>query len=386
MKKIIWIVLFNLAILSCVAQTTFSCTSAGTTCPCTYGTSFAEFYANYHGDVQSFFSTTTAGLSRNDATINYATDNGWGSIVPPAANNNADPNNYSTRWSGRIYLAAGTYTFWLTSDDGSYFWMGGNALVVNPTTATAFINNGGLHSPATVSSVGIFTNNCLQDFKLHFGEQGGNNRCVLEYGSTGLGIARQVIPASLFCPCMSITNLPVGLTNFYGTANKENITLGWATAMERDNLRFTVYKSGDGINWTELGERPGSGTSTTARKYSLTDNQPEPGLNYYYLAQTDEDGAVEKFNIITVDFNNTKLYIKLFPNPFTDRFTITSTSEWRSIDVISVYDALGLPVTVPVSKQNKFNLELNTSALPKGSYIVKIQSAYQVIVKRMVKE
>lgn len=367
------------------AQTTFSCTSAGTTCPCTYGSSFAEFYANYHGDNQSFFTSNTASLTRNDATINYTTDNGWGSIVPPASGSNADPNTYSTRWSGRIFFAAGTYTFWLTSDDGSYFWLGGNSLVVTPTTAAAFINNGGLHSPATVSSVGIFTTDCLQDFKLHFGENGGQNRCALEYGCTSLGIARQAIPASAYCPCMSISNLPVTLNDFYAVANKDHITVNWSTTSEKNNSLFTVYRSSDGDNWEKLGERTALTNAGGLKEYSLRDSSPYNGVNYYYLVQTDIDGTEEKFNTISVDFSNNNAYIKVFPNPSGDKFTVVATTDWKSSDRLNLYNALGVPLNVSVEQAGNRSV-IDASNLEKGAYLLRIQTKGQVIWRKLVKE
>jgi hypothetical protein len=118
----------------------------------------------------------------------------------------------------------------------------------------------------------------------------------------------------------------------------------------------------------------------------MLDNSPSSGINYYYLSQTDHDGTTKKFDVITVDFSNNSTYIKLFPNPFTDKFSIVSVTEWKSSDVVTVFDALGSPVFVPVSKTNKFNLDLNTTELAKGNYIVKIQTAHQVIIKRLVKE
>lgn len=384
MKQSLLIALFvGLTRLS--AQTTFSCTSAGTTCPCTYGSSFAEFYAGYHGDVQSYFTSNTASLTRNDATINYTTDNGWGSIVPPASGSNADPNTYSTRWSGRIFLAAGTYTFWLTSDDGSYFWLGGDALVLTPTTGNAFINNGGLHSPATVSSVGIFTANCLQDFKLHFGENTGQNRCALEYACTSLGIARQGVPAGAFCPCMSITNLPVTLQDFYAVANKDNIVINWSTASEKNNRLFTVYRSPDGNTWEKLGERAALPNSGGLKEYLLRDEAPYTGINYYYLVQTDMDGTEEKFKTISVDFSNSDSYIKIFPNPSQDKFIIASSTDWKNSDRLSLYNSLGLPVNLQM-EQGRSRTVIDASGLESGTYLLKIQTATQVIWRKLVKE
>lgn len=386
MKKTLFLsgLLFSAAALW--GQTTFSCTSASTVCPCGgYGGSYAEYYAGYFADNQSYFTSNTPGITRNDPKIDFTADNSWGAIVPPASGSNANPDTYSTRWSGSMYLAAGTYSFWLTSDDASWFWLGGNAQAANPTNATAFINNGGLHSAATVMSTASLAASCRIDFKVHFGENGGQNRCNLEYASPALGIARQAVPAAAFCPCMSTAALPITLNNFYALANKDNITVYWKTDIEKNNRLFRVYKSGDGSKWSVLGEEAGGGTTHQAREYTMTDRDPLPGINYYYLEQVDVDGASEKFPVQAVDFSRSDAYLHLFPNPFLDKLTLVSNTEWNAEDSIEALDAFGKPVAAKVIRTDKFTIDVYTTDLPKGQYILKIKTPYQVIIKKLVK-
>jgi hypothetical protein len=385
MKKTLFFTGLLLSTLPFLSQTTFSCTSATSVCPCGAGGSLAQFYAGYFNDVQTYFTSNSPTITRNDPKIDFTADNSWGSIVPPASGSNANPDTYSCRWSGRIYLAAGTYSFWLTSDDASWLWMGSSALAANPTAGTAFINNGGLHAAATVMSVGIFTTNCWQDFKLHFGENGGQNRCNLEYASTGLGISRQAIPGPAYCPCMSNAVLPITLNKFYAYASKDNITVYWKTETEKNNRLFKVYKSADGFNWSLLGEQSGAGTTYGAREYTMTDHKPLPGINYYYLEQVDADGGSEKFDPVWVDFNRSETYLKLFPNPFQDKFRVSASTAWNEGESLEIYNSLGAAMDLPVSKADKYTFELNTADLPSGSYIVKIKTAYQVIVRKLVK-
>lgn len=315
-----FVFLFSDALL---AQTTFSCSGASTVCSCGSGVK-GEYYAGYFNDVQTYFTSNTAALTRTDAAISFSVDNGWGAIVPPATGSAANPDNYSTRWTGRISLAAGTYTFWLTSDDGSFLWLGTNALVANPTTATSFINNGGLHSPTTISAVAIFTSNCLQDFKVHFGENGGNNRAVLEYGSTGLSIPRQIIPNTALCACMSLsTPLPIELLSFTAETAINSVLLKWSTASEKNSEKYIIERSSDAFNWQPVATAIAAGESTQLLNYSAFDTLPLSNLAYYRLKQIDFDQSFTYSKLVSVNMPTlNKRGLKVFPNPNNGSFNI----------------------------------------------------------------
>jgi hypothetical protein len=340
MKKSVLFLTFIFALCAgFTAQTTFSCSGASTVCSCGAGVK-GEYYAGYFNDVQTYFTTNTVGLTRTDAAISFSTDNGWGAIVPPAGGSVANPDNYSTRWSGRISLAAGTYTFWLTSDDAAYFWLGTTALVANPTTASSFINNGGQHSPTTISAVGIFTSNCLQDFKVHFGENGGNNRAVLEYGSTGLGIARQIIPNTALCACMSLSSpLPIVLLDFTAEPTLNSVLLKWSTASEKNSELYIVERSADGLNWQAVATTKAAGESTQRLNYSILDSLPLTSVAYYRLKQIDFDQHFTYSPLVSVTMPRlNKTGFKVFPNPNHGSFYIAVKG------VVT-----GMPITLTIS-------------------------------------
>ena len=196
----------------------------------------ADYYPGYFNDDLSFFANTTPGLRRIDPQLNFSgntTDpNGWGSITPPATGNGADPNQFSTRHRGSIRVpVAGTYTFYLTSDDASYLWVGGSALA--PTLGNATINNSGRHGDVTVTGTVTLAAG-LHEVLVYYGEDGGGNTLRLEYaGPAGSGIGRQVVPNAALCagpaplrpvaqnvtnaPVMPSTNGPTGIAPLAGT-------------------------------------------------------------------------------------------------------------------------------------------------------------------------
>ena len=168
----------------------------------------AEYYAGYFSDDVSYFQRT-APLRRLDPNIDFSTGNGtatWGDLSSVATNNSTDWNNYSSRYRGSIYITtAGSYTFYLNSDDASYLWLDGAALA--PTIANALVSVPGQH-PVQQGSGTITLTAGLHDLTAMFGEFAGGNYFRLEYESVANNIARQVVPQGLLCAGPAATNNP----------------------------------------------------------------------------------------------------------------------------------------------------------------------------------
>ncbi|WP_400193833.1 Ig-like domain-containing protein [Hymenobacter sp. B81] len=190
---------------------------------------YSQYYAGYYADNLSYFNTRTPGLVRNDAQLNFASNNtntvtGWGSIIPPAtaaATDATNPEQYTARIRGSVYLpVSGQYTFYLTSDDATYLWLDGAALATTPVATNATINASGAHAVRT-DQVTVELSAGLHNLMIFYGEQAGENRLVLEYSNTAAGIARQVIPNTAFCAgatnvpplASNVTTAPVANTN-----------------------------------------------------------------------------------------------------------------------------------------------------------------------------
>jgi hypothetical protein len=124
--------------------------------------------------------------------------------------------------------------------------------------------------------------------------------------------------------------LPVKLTSFSAQAVSNTVMLRWTTASELNNDYFTLERSRDGYEFTELTKVKGAGTTPVTHHYSFTDNDPANGVSYYRLKQTDFDGKSEQFSPVAVKLNRTSGAISAIvvtPNPFINEFTAQFNSD-----------------------------------------------------------
>ncbi|NML65892.1 hypothetical protein HHL22_11815 [Hymenobacter sp. RP-2-7] len=163
----------------------------------------ADYYNNYFAGDLTFFNTRTPGLTRTDGNINFPNNNSWGSISPPVTQGTSDnPDYFSARYRGSINIAAaGSYTFYLTSDDDSYLWL--DTGTGNATASNATINNGGAHG-ATTKQTTITLTAGLHDILLYYGDQQGDNSLILQYSGGPNNLAQQVVPNSILCPTSTV--------------------------------------------------------------------------------------------------------------------------------------------------------------------------------------
>lgn len=133
-------------------------------------------FSGYHGENPAFFATATpTSFGTNPATSVQTT-----SITEPSSD---DGSNFSCQWLGYFKsTTTETYTFFLSSDDGSYLWIGANALS-GFTTANANINNGGAHGPQEVSNTFSLVAGNYYPIRIQFGEIGGGDVMTFNYST-----------------------------------------------------------------------------------------------------------------------------------------------------------------------------------------------------------
>lgn len=133
-------------------------------------------YAGYFNDVVSFFATATpTTFGANPATSVQTT-----TISEPSSD---DGSNFSVQWLGYFLPSTTeTYTFFTTSDDASYVWVGSNA-VTGFTTGNAIVNNGGAHAPQEASGTISLTAGVYYPIRIQFGEAGGGDVLTFNYST-----------------------------------------------------------------------------------------------------------------------------------------------------------------------------------------------------------
>lgn len=364
------------------------------------GSYYAGYFSNTDGDGGAdsdadlaFFNNPPA-LTRNDALINFNTNDSWGNIAPPAAGTAADPDNYSARFTSRLFIAAaGTYTFYLTSDDASYMWLDAPALA--PTIANALINNGGLHGAATQSGTIALTAG-YHDALIYYGEQGGGNILTFEYESIDAGVPRQLFPANALCDLP----LPVELSSFSGAAQRVNnaysVRLNWITASEKDNRGFILLRDNQDIARYDFNTAlQGKGTVNTASYYSFIDATAEAGRTYTYaLRSVDFSGISHTYpQTVTVNVTETSpakpvesALLQNYPNPFNPTTVIRFTMKSGGAARLKVYDMLGREVFTQTLQATAGDnqVRFDGSALASGAYYYQLTAAGFSQIRKMV--
>jgi|GEM_PF-1323117 len=344
----------------------------------------AEYFAGYFDDSQTFFLNQTPSLVRTDYQLNFNTST-WGAIIPPAGGSSTNPDFFSVRYQGSLYVAtAGTYTFYLGSDDASYFWIDGAAADVPAQTSKALINNGGRHG-YVIQSASVYLTAGLHDMLLHYGESASGNQLTLEYESVALGIPRQLVPNTALCAGVSFEPLPVDLLFFRATTRSESIELDWATASESNHAYFTVERSADAQHFEAILQREAqNGNATSAQHYHERDQQPLPGTNYYRLKMTDADGKVTYSKIISAEFVPGKPTLRLQPNPAigVDISLLLEGDTGNAERELRVHNIHGVPVYQATFQG--MDTRIPTHNWPAGLYIVTLRTGKHTFTQKVV--
>lgn len=210
------------------------------------------------------------------------------------------------------------------------------------------------------------------------------NVSVTATNSTGSG---GYFPTSRFSDCQ-VCSLPITLLYFNGKRNPYDVLLTWATAMELNNKEFTIERSENGQTFYPIGTVAGAVNSSSLISYQFEDKQPLSGVSYYRLKQEDVDGTQSFSRIIAVSEKTTSGLV-LFPNPSQSDVTVIAlNSDLESAASIRIYNILGQEVFVslPSSEALRVGVHLELSALPQGTYTLKLITSSQEWVEQLVKK
>lgn len=175
---------------------------------------------------------------------------------------------------------------------------------------------------------------------------------------------------------ISVTDvLPVSLLKFEAKKEKAGaVLLTWQTGEEKNNSHFILYKSADGINFTELDKKYSAGNH--GAHYHYTDKTPLVGKNYYRLVQVDLDGTSTELGIRVVELKlNAEEGWEIYPNPSNgETINLSVFAAQPATKQVKIYNTNGALVfnkDVFLTQQVMLNL---SHQLPSGVYIVNIEN------------
>jgi hypothetical protein len=178
--------------------------------------------------------------------------------------------------------------------------------------------------------------------------------------------------------------LPVELTSFEVIVAGNDVQLTWTTASEKNNDRFEIERSTDGINFVKVGTVKGNGTTSLPQLYNFTDVNPGVGVHYYRLKQVDFDAQFEYSKIKAAEIVGT-VTIRSYPNPVQNilNIEVTDTRLGEINGTIVLYNAAGAEM-IRESMVGSNRKQLDVSQLPSGSYLLRYQSEEMISTFKVI--
>ena len=126
--------------------------------------------------------------------------------------------------------------------------------------------------------------------------------------------------------------LGVELSSFIAKVVSHGVSVQWATSSETNSDKFIVERSSNGIDFKFLTEVKSKGASS----YTITDNNPVAGINYYRLVQFDLNGTSKVYGPVSANVNlaASSDNLNVYPNPTNGAFSFSAEGLYGSIKVV----------------------------------------------------
>jgi hypothetical protein len=215
---------------------------------------------------------------------------------------------------------------------------------------------------------------------LHFGNDPNN---IPNYGMAITSVNNTILSSGKvqnFNLVVS-TPLPIRLLSFSAKSiNQDHVLVSWATSMEHLADHFEIQRSVDNSSFTMIARVNAIGESETPQYYSVNDNKPAPGLNFYRLKETDRDGNYYFSPVVSVNFSEPD-GLEIYPNPAGDFTNIISLRD--PVVEVKVYDVTGKLIQNIQSAGGQNSIRLNTTNLAKGIYVIQVKTTAAIYRQKL---
>ena len=273
----------------------------------------------------------------------------------------------SDQTQGYIILRKSSNTFTDPTDGTSY----NVSDVISGADVVGIIDNTVSATTMSFSTPSVSGSNFYKIYAYRYGDDDANSPDLARgraYNTTNTALINTFI----------ITPLPLTLLNFSGKYYQNSAQLKWSTSHEKNSKGFDIERSDNGSDFVPFAFVASSKQLKQVNNYTYQDftfSKP----SYYRLRQIDLDSKNAYSYTIYIEPDLKTYSTTIFPNPFTNQFTI-ETSYFEHL-LLTIKDLHGTIVETYQYQAYAPQLIIH-SQLPNGMYIVNVQAdAYSNTLK-----
>jgi hypothetical protein len=319
-------------------------------------------------------------VSTNTKTIPLGKGNTMrGIVIIPSSSNSTD---WLVEYFNQGQTFGNTLGTGLTSVSSAEYYLVNRSGPANATVGLIWGANSGVTNPSNLRVAR------WNDFQW---EDKGNSGTFGD-PSAGIVFSNMISEFSPFAIASTDNQeLPVELSAFTATADRNNVTLNWVTESEENNSGYDIERKSEiDTNWKKITFVNGAGNSNVRKVYKHEDRNLMIGNYSYRIKQIDFNGNYKYFtlqNNIHVGIPGKFSLSQNYPNPFNPTTKINFELPKDAKVTIQVYDMTGR-LMVSLTDNQSFNagyhtVEMNGINFASGTYFYRISAGEFVATKKM---
>jgi hypothetical protein len=181
--------------------------------------------------------------------------------------------------------------------------------------------------------------------------------------------------------------LPVTFTKFTAQKTGAGVAIKWTVAEVINHDYFSIERSTDGIQFTEINRNNENINGQGNRSFSINDiNLPPAAILYYRIRQCDIGGVCKYTEVKTVRVDEKNKFV-LYPVPAGNSVNILYTSTNANAVTINIVDQHGGVMINEIRKVTTGvnNIQLDITKLAKGNYIVTVNDGKEKLTEKLIK-
>ncbi len=175
--------------------------------------------------------------------------------------------------------------------------------------------------------------------------------------------------------------VPVTLLSFTAVLRNREVLLNWQTTAEYNNDHFDIERSNGGNYFSSIGIVDGNGTTALPHNYSLIDEHPLTGMNYYRLRQVDLDGHSSFSEIVPVQLDNPEIVSAYYDNQCNCIRVVFNKEQDQT--QLKLYGANGQLIKGVSAKNNIATYTFELPVLATGIYVLQIMNEQFTYSKKL---
>lgn len=183
--------------------------------------------------------------------------------------------------------------------------------------------------------------------------------------------------------------LPVTIVSVNAVLQDKAVAVNWIVENEINIAKYEVERSPDAIHFSSIAEKETGSGGTALYTYSISDNDPLKGYNYYRIKYTDETGSVHYSIIVKVKYDGTAHpVIAVYPNPIENniinlQFTNCKEGKYKA-RLMSGSGQLTYETNITVNDGNSKVVITPPVHLAAGTYLLELSNAASTITQKIM--